>query len=91
MAIFEVIERENLRLVKVTLQNETVRTESGAMHYIRDNIQMESKAPSAGGFVNYPNLPSTVEVGASVITGECHYYRLSPKNRTYLPSYSRDG
>ncbi len=22
-------------------------------------------------FVNYPNLPSTVEVGASVIAGEC--------------------
>ncbi|MCF2150727.1 AIM24 family protein [Desmonostoc muscorum LEGE 12446] len=51
MAIFEVIERESLRLVKVTLQNETVRTESGAMYYIRGNIQMESKAPSAGGFL----------------------------------------
>ncbi len=30
MANFEIIERESLRLVKVTLQNETVRTESGA-------------------------------------------------------------
>ncbi|MDZ8187598.1 MAG: AIM24 family protein [Nostoc sp. ChiSLP02] len=51
MAIFEIIERENLRLVKVTLQNETVRTESGAMSYILGNIQMQSKAPSAGGFL----------------------------------------
>lgn len=51
MAEFEIIEREGLRLVKVTLQNETVRTESGAMSYMRGNIVMESKAPSAGGFL----------------------------------------
>ncbi|MFN6464878.1 MAG: AIM24 family protein [Nostoc sp. DedVER02] len=51
MASFEIIEKESLRLVKVTLQNETVRTESGAMYYIRGNIQMQSKPPSAGGFL----------------------------------------
>ncbi|MEA5506825.1 AIM24 family protein [Halotia wernerae UHCC 0503] len=51
MANFEIIERESLRLVKLTLQNETVRTESGAMYYIRGNITMQSKAPSAGGFL----------------------------------------
>lgn len=51
MANFEVIEQEGLRLVKVTLQNETVRTESGALYYMRGNIIMESKAPSAGGFI----------------------------------------
>jgi uncharacterized protein (AIM24 family) len=52
MAKFEIIERENLRLVKTTLQNETVRTESGAMYYMRGNITMQSKTPSAGGFLN---------------------------------------
>jgi uncharacterized protein (AIM24 family) len=51
MATFEVIERENLRLVKVILQNETVRTESGALYYMQGNITMQSKAPSAGGFL----------------------------------------
>ncbi|MBW4644409.1 MAG: AIM24 family protein [Goleter apudmare HA4340-LM2] len=51
MANFEIIERESLHLVKITLQNETVRTESGAMYYMRGNIVMESKAPSAGGFL----------------------------------------
>lgn len=51
MANFEIIERESLRLVKITLQNETVRTESGAMYYIRGNVTMQSKAPSAGGFL----------------------------------------
>jgi uncharacterized protein (AIM24 family) len=51
MAHFEIIEKEGLHLVKVTLQNETVRTESGAMYYIRGKVQMQSKAPSAGGFL----------------------------------------
>jgi uncharacterized protein (AIM24 family) len=51
MANFEIIEREGLRLVKATLQNETVRTESGALYYMRGNISMQSKAPSAGGFL----------------------------------------
>ncbi|WP_066425438.1 AIM24 family protein [Anabaena sp. 4-3] len=51
MANFEIIEKESLRLVKITLQNETVRTESGAMYYIRGNITMQSQAPSAGGFL----------------------------------------
>ena len=51
MAIFEVIAREGLRLVKVILQNETVKTESGALYYMRGNITMQSKAPSAGGLL----------------------------------------
>ncbi len=51
MANFEIIEQQGLRLVKVTLRNETVRTESGAMYYIRGNITMQSKAPSASGFL----------------------------------------
>lgn len=58
MAKFEVIEREGLFLVKTTLNNETVRTESGAMYYMRGNITMESKMPSAGGFLK------------SMVTGE---------------------
>lgn len=51
MASYEIIEKEGLRLVKVVLQNETVRTESGALYYMRGNITMQSKAPSAGGFL----------------------------------------
>jgi uncharacterized protein (AIM24 family) len=51
MANFEIIERESLHLVKITLQNQTVRTESGAMYYILGNITMQSKTPSAGGFL----------------------------------------
>jgi uncharacterized protein (AIM24 family) len=49
MANFEIIEQEGVRLVRVTLQNETVRTEAGALYYMRGPITMESKAPSVGG------------------------------------------
>lgn len=58
MAHFEVLEREGLNLVKATLKNETVRTESGAMYYMLGDIKMESKMPSAGGFLK------------SMVTGE---------------------
>ena len=51
MAKFEIIQREGSRLVKATLQNETVRTESGALYYMLGNITMQTKAPSAGGFL----------------------------------------
>ena len=40
-----------MRVAKITLNNETFRTESGAMYYMRGNITMESKAPSIGGFL----------------------------------------
>ncbi|HAB19151.1 MAG TPA: AIM24 family protein [Verrucomicrobiota bacterium] len=51
MADFQIIEQEGVRLVKCTLMQETVRTESGALYYMRGSIAMESKAPSMGGFL----------------------------------------
>lgn len=51
MAQFDIIEQEGVRLVKCTLNDETIRTESGALYYMRGHIQMESKAPSVGGFL----------------------------------------
>lgn len=51
MAQFEVIEQEGVRLVKATLNNETVRTEAGALYYMRGNLTMESKAPGLGGML----------------------------------------
>jgi uncharacterized protein (AIM24 family) len=47
----EIIKNEEVRVAKITLNNETFRTESGAMFYMRGNITMESKAPSVGGFL----------------------------------------
>lgn len=52
MAKIEIIDREGMRLVKMTLQNETVRAESGAMYYMRGDIQMESAGTGGlGGFL----------------------------------------
>jgi uncharacterized protein (AIM24 family) len=51
MAQFEVIEQEGVRLVKCTLNDETVRTESGALYYLRGRIEMESKGPTMGGLL----------------------------------------
>ena len=51
MPHFEIIEFEGQRVIKATINNETVRAESGALHYMRGNIQMTSKAPSAGGML----------------------------------------
>ena len=47
----EIIQKEEVRVAKITLNNETFRTEAGAMYYMRGNITMESKAPSVGGFL----------------------------------------
>lgn len=59
MAEIEIIDREGLRHVKITLQNETVRAESGALYYMRGNIQMESAGTGGvGGFMK------------SLVTGE---------------------
>lgn len=51
MATFEIQVEEQQKLVKATLNNETIRAESGALHYWHGNIQMESKAPDAAGFL----------------------------------------
>jgi uncharacterized protein (AIM24 family) len=51
MARFEILEKEGLFMVKCALDNETVRTESGALYYMRGSLTMESKAPSLGGML----------------------------------------
>jgi uncharacterized protein (AIM24 family) len=49
MARFEVLEQEGQHYVRCVLEDETVRTESGALYYMRGDLRMESKAPSLGG------------------------------------------
>jgi len=52
MPQYEIITKEGQKMVKVVLTGDTVRTESGALHYFRGSIQMQSKAPSAGGLIS---------------------------------------
>jgi len=50
MAEFNLLSKDEVNYVEIILNNETVRTEPGAMRYMLGKIEMESKAPSVGGF-----------------------------------------
>ena len=51
MAQFEIIKKQELKMVKATLNHEQIRAESGALHYMQGRVEMESKMPSAAGFL----------------------------------------
>jgi len=51
MATFQVIEKEGLKMVKAILQNETIRAEAGALHYMLGDIELTTSLPSAKGFL----------------------------------------
>lgn len=72
MAQFTVIEQEGMRLVRIDLNNETVRTEAGAMYYMRGRIQMETKAPGLGGFFKAMASGETIFRPTYTGTGELY-------------------
>ncbi len=45
---FEIVQKENLNLVKVQLENAGFRYEAGGLHYMQGNLILESKAPGMG-------------------------------------------
>ena len=51
MPQYEIVDEQELRMVKVTLDGDTVRAESGALHYMIGDIEMVTKKPSVGGFL----------------------------------------
>ena len=48
MALFEVIDVEGVSFVKITLDNETVRAERGALCYLFGDIEIAAPVPSIG-------------------------------------------
>lgn len=91
MATFEIIEKQALRSVKIILDNETVRTESGALYYMRGKITMESKAPSAGGFLKSLATGENIFRPTYTGTGELYlepslsgFYILDLKGREWI-------
>jgi len=91
MAKFEIIEQEGVRLVKITLQNETVRAESGALYYMRGPITMESKGPSVGGIVKALATGESIFRPTYTGTGELFleptfggYYVLDVAGKTWI-------
>jgi uncharacterized protein (AIM24 family) len=49
MAQYSIKSQEGVNYVELLLDNEMVRTESGAMRFIHGQIKMESKSPGIGG------------------------------------------
>jgi uncharacterized protein (AIM24 family) len=91
MAKFEVVEQEGVRMVKVTLSNESVRTESGALYYMRGPISMESKGPSVGGVLKALATGESVFRPTYTGTGELFlepsfggYYTLEVSGKTWI-------
>ncbi len=60
MALFEVIEKQGLKMIKASVDNDTVRAEAGALHYMIGDIELEVKAPSAKGFLKAMVTQETV-------------------------------
>ena len=48
MAQFDVLDDEGMRLLKITIGNETVRAEAGALSYLRGAIDVDVPLPSLG-------------------------------------------
>ena len=65
MVEYEIVNKEELRMVKATLNGDTVRAESGALHYMIGNIEMVTKAPSVGGFLK--SVVSSEDIFLSLI------------------------
>lgn len=51
MVQFDVVTKENARLVKITMDNDQVRLEAGAMYYMQGNLELDAQMPSVGGFL----------------------------------------
>ncbi len=73
MASFEVLDRQGLRLVKATIRNESIRAESGALHYLRGNVTIESKAPTASGFLKAMVTAENIFRPTYTGTGEIYF------------------
>ncbi|HIK09798.1 MAG TPA: AIM24 family protein [Oscillatoriaceae cyanobacterium M33_DOE_052] len=73
MAKFEIIEEEGLRLIKVLMNNETVRAEAGALFYFLGDIRMESQGTGGvGGFFKSLATGETVVRPSYTGTGELY-------------------
>jgi len=51
MAEFAVVEKQGLKMIKATLDKETIQAEAGALHYMQGAIELDVKLPSAKGFL----------------------------------------
>ena len=72
MPTYEVVKSEDLRMLKVVLQGDSVRSESGALHYMRGDIQMQTKMPGVGKMLK--SLVSKEDIFRPVYSGNGEAY-----------------
>ena len=92
MATFQIIEKEGLKMVKATIQNETIRAEAGALHYMLGDIELTTKMPSAKGFLKSLVTQESVFKPAYKGTGDIffgppifgEYYTLDLNNEAWI-------
>lgn len=73
MATFEVIEKQGLKMIRARLNNETIRAEAGAMHYMIGNVTIESKMPTAAGLLKSFVTQETVFRPTYTGTGDVYF------------------
>ena len=74
MATFAVIEKQGLKMIKATINGETIRAEAGALHYMLGDIVLESKMPSAKGFLKSIVTQESVFKPTYTGTGEVFFW-----------------
>ena len=53
MAQFEIIDDEGVSFVKVSLDDEMIRAERGALNYLRGDIRINARLPCVGGIIGW--------------------------------------
>lgn len=91
MATYEVLHEEGMNFVKITLQDETVRAEAGALCYMIGKITMDARLPALGQFLRAKLAGESVVRPFYTGVGELYlestyggFYHLNLHNETWL-------
>lgn len=91
MAAFEILTKDLMHYVEITLNNDSVRTEAGVARYWRGNIEMKNPIPSVGGMLksamtgNKLFRPVFTGSGKLMLTPRFHEFISIPlKNERYV-------
>ena len=74
MAHFEVIDRQGVSFLKITLSNETVRAERATLCYLVGNIEIDAPVPSVEGA--FRRMLADESVSGRAVVGEAQSGRV---------------
>ncbi len=73
MPEFKIVEQQGLKMIEATIQDETIRAEAGALHFMRGRVEMETQMPSAKGFLKSMVTQETVFKPTYKGTGKVYF------------------